>query len=437
MTLNTRTDVLNYLIRVNRFSSYLEVGVGDGGNFRQIICNTKVGIDNAADLNADYKMTSDEFFAQNRERFDLIFIDAYHEEAQLIRDVENALMHLNPGGIIVCHDVNPHTEDYQGDPRVWNGTCWKGWVKLRATREDLDMKAVDVDHGCGIIRRGSQKKVELTEALTWQNLVAHRKEWLGLISADEFLRLREPISVAVSYCSLDAAFLEPLLREASKFSDDITVVATDHLFNGEPEDLKVFYEITSKFPSVTTFVQKWSNSRPVRHWHNASRWEGVVRTRHPWVLQLDGDEVPDGARMKEYLEQCDFAKDGYAFECYWYFRSPRFRSQTTAICGLLMPKKHLTRSFIFTESERGEFRNRADLSVEEHIVWQGKPVMHHFSWVRSKDVLLKKVSSWAHKADRDWKSIIEEEFSHPFSGTEHVHGFQYDTVENTFNISEP
>ena len=55
-------------------------------------------------------MTSDAFFSQNNQIFDLIFIDGLHYSHQVLRDINNALRWLSPTGTIVLHDCNPSTE---------------------------------------------------------------------------------------------------------------------------------------------------------------------------------------------------------------------------------------------------------------------------------------------------------------------------------------
>lgn len=50
-------------------------------------------------------LTTDEFFETNCANFDGIFIDAAHNYDNVVKDIENAKKILNPGGIIVCHDV--------------------------------------------------------------------------------------------------------------------------------------------------------------------------------------------------------------------------------------------------------------------------------------------------------------------------------------------
>ncbi len=183
----TRTDILLHLVKTRGYRSYLEIGVAAGLTFDRIPCARKVGVDTGTEHPAiTNRLSSDDFFAQNTERFDLIFIDGHHEEHQVLRDVEHALACLNPGGVVVCHDINPAQEDYQRSPYVGNGTCWRAWVRLRATRPDLAMEAVDTDHGCGIIAPGTQVCIADPTPLTWERLVAHRQEWLNLISVDDF-----------------------------------------------------------------------------------------------------------------------------------------------------------------------------------------------------------------------------------------------------------
>jgi len=52
-----------------------------------------------------FKMTTDSFFEQTKEKYDLIFIDASHSYTAVINDTNNSIDHLNNGGIIVWHDV--------------------------------------------------------------------------------------------------------------------------------------------------------------------------------------------------------------------------------------------------------------------------------------------------------------------------------------------
>jgi hypothetical protein len=48
--------------------------------------------------------------------------------------------------------------------------------------------------------------------------------------------------------------------------------------------------------------------------------------------------------------------------------------------------------------------------------------------------MIKKVKNWSHKYDRDWEALVEEEFSRNFNGTDFVHQYQYELVDNKFKI---
>lgn len=185
-----RTDILNTLIHANRYKSYLEIGVRDAKNFKRVVALEKDGVDPAG--NCNYPVTSDDFFKQlsQSKLYDLIFIDGLHLKEQVLRDVYNSLQHLSVGGTIVMHDCNPVSQKYataERKPGAWNGTVWEAWAELRMSRIDLEMCVVDTDHGCGIIRRGSQTTFP-REHIEYRLLADKRRTLLNLISVDEFKR---------------------------------------------------------------------------------------------------------------------------------------------------------------------------------------------------------------------------------------------------------
>ena len=189
-----RYDIINHFIKKYGYKSYLEIGVAGGNCFRAVDCFYKVGVD--PNNETTFVMTSDEFFEKhNEETFDIVFIDGLHMCDQVEFDIINSLRVLNPGGTIICHDMNPTTEDMQiVPPRVnhgdWTGDCWKAWMRFRCLHEDLEMTVIDTDYGVGIIRKGKQKRVPVflnTENLTYNDLDANRVEWLNLMSWEQYL----------------------------------------------------------------------------------------------------------------------------------------------------------------------------------------------------------------------------------------------------------
>jgi hypothetical protein len=186
----TRTDIINSLIKKNNYTSYLEIGVQSGVNFKAIEAERKIGIDPDLFSKATNHCTSDEFFKKWKGllHFDIIFIDGLHEYLQVWTDIINSLEMLNPNGVIVCHDMIPFDEMSQRVPRVtkrWTGDCWKAFLELKSKRDDLDMKVVDTDCGCGIIKFGEQKLVE-NPSYVYEEFEKNKKEWMNIITPQEF-----------------------------------------------------------------------------------------------------------------------------------------------------------------------------------------------------------------------------------------------------------
>ena len=188
-----RTKIIQSLINKIDAKSYLEIGIDNGKNFQEIICDKKVSVDPNTDTIAMHYLTSDLFFKTNTDTFDVIFIDGLHHADQVYRDIINSLSILNNGGYIVCHDMNPLEESHQKIPFIsgtWNGDSWKAFVQLRSERNDLQMHVVNTDHGCGIISKGTQVPIKLMNLPLEYNLFdMNRNEWLNLITEQEFCKL--------------------------------------------------------------------------------------------------------------------------------------------------------------------------------------------------------------------------------------------------------
>jgi hypothetical protein len=198
--IESRTDLLNFLVAVNNYRNYLEIGIRDPRrNFDRVCVRHKVSVDPAPEGPVTFRQSSDEFFARlsgndKGKDFDLILIDGLHLAEQVERDIANSLSHLAPNGTIVVHDCNPRSVDAQRTDydgvSVWNGTVWQAWLKLRATRSDLAMFVVDVDYGCGLISRGRQERYPVVftsyDDLDYGMLERDRQRMLNLISPRDF-----------------------------------------------------------------------------------------------------------------------------------------------------------------------------------------------------------------------------------------------------------
>ncbi len=83
------------------------------------------------------------------------------------------------------------------DHDEWCGDVWKSFVKFRATRPDLQMRTVDCDWGCGIIRRGEQDyPIQLSpdiSILEDRNAYAvfclNKSYWMNTITENQFKQM--------------------------------------------------------------------------------------------------------------------------------------------------------------------------------------------------------------------------------------------------------
>ena len=187
----TRIDLIGSLIRNNGYSRYLEIGTRDDECFNAIDVPYKVGVDPAS--GGTLRMTSDQYFSEHEDNFDIIFVDGLHEAVQVYRDIENSLRVLNNGGVIVMHDCNPLYESRQFVPpivRSWNGDTWRAFVHYRG-REDLDLVVGDFDQGCGVLKvRNNPSPITLEKPyhdLRWEDLEENREKWINKKSFEEVL----------------------------------------------------------------------------------------------------------------------------------------------------------------------------------------------------------------------------------------------------------
>jgi hypothetical protein len=110
---------MNHLIKRLNFSSYLELGMGDGLTWEHVNCPVKTGVDigrvNFVRLSREEiihkfpNTSTDDFFASynTNKKKDIIYIDALHTKEQVKIDFFNSIDILSDNGIIILHDINP------------------------------------------------------------------------------------------------------------------------------------------------------------------------------------------------------------------------------------------------------------------------------------------------------------------------------------------
>lgn len=227
-----RWDIINHFIKKYNYKNYLEIGYYKGWSFDQVECDWKMAVDpnpcktpeqekwdkstdiyhhgkaerKPKGLDIIYKMTSDDFFSQlsSNSIWDIIFIDGLHESKQVLKDVQNSLNHLSPGGIIIMHDCNPPKYEHTttGIDGCWTGDVYKAYIDVKYN-PNLVTYVVDTDWGVGVIKkmkipdnlspamkvilRGDAIGVDNPSIYEWDHFDNNRKSLLNLISVEEFL----------------------------------------------------------------------------------------------------------------------------------------------------------------------------------------------------------------------------------------------------------
>ena len=184
-----RWDLIQYLISKNKYSDYLEIGCDQDQLFSKIKIENKIGVDPYSGGNV--RKTSDDFFKDNKKKFDIIFIDGLHTYNQVKKDILNSLDCLKEEGIVLVHDCMPDSLSKQAVPRyrmIWNGDVWRAIVDLRQ-REDLEIFTCEMDQGIGVIKKEINSSILKIEKpvinLKFKDYFDNYKNFLRVISVEE------------------------------------------------------------------------------------------------------------------------------------------------------------------------------------------------------------------------------------------------------------
>lgn len=189
----SRLEIVLEIIKKKKFSTYLEIGCFDNQLFNHININ-KTGVDPFKGGNI--KLKSDEFFKNNKKKYDCIFIDGLHTYEQVKKDIVNSINCVNENGIILIHDCLPNNVYEQNVPRstyIWNGDVWKAIVEMR-TKEDFQTYVINADHGIGVIlKKKNQNLIKINETnfkkLKFKDFFYNYKNWMNIIEYEEFINL--------------------------------------------------------------------------------------------------------------------------------------------------------------------------------------------------------------------------------------------------------
>jgi hypothetical protein len=107
---------------------------------------------------------------------------------------------------------------------------------------------------------------------------------------------------------------------------------------------------------------------------------------------------------------------------YWYFREPIYRAKNIIEDSIVFIKKNHADNIALTmhTHERTATYDLCPGNKKRNILMNNIPIFHHFSWVRTHKQMLRKVTSWGHKNDKNYTSFVNEEFLQKFRGYDNI-----------------
>jgi hypothetical protein len=218
-------DLIHALTDIHGYRSVLEISTASTGGTHKSIDRSRFDVcrrlaylapaDWSDGAPVDYRSSekdTGECIREIREqglRFDIVFVDAWHEYEIARRDLADALSLVTDDGIVLAHDCLPETEDGSSPWRegkfVWWGVSYKLYVDFLLERDDLTYCTVNTDFGCGMVRKTPKTKLyrratdmgeELAQA--WRNIggdftaayrfyQSHQQQLMNVVSVSDFL----------------------------------------------------------------------------------------------------------------------------------------------------------------------------------------------------------------------------------------------------------
>jgi hypothetical protein len=228
------------------------------------------------------------------------------------------------------------------------------------------------------------------------------------------------IDVTIPFCTYDIKYINRTIEAIRPIANKIIVTYCDKFFNGEDENLDLIQSIIDKNTDCIFYKIEYESDKSSRYHSNKSRDIACQISKSDHIIFLDADEIFEKNKLYEwYQENKNILSDISSFSNYWYYRDERYRVSHIDDSVIMINKKYATSNFIYSEYERSIFKFLNIENKQLNIVDKnGLPFCHHYSWVLDKANMIRKVTTWSHKDDKNWTPLVEEEFSREFNGTD-------------------
>ena len=220
-----KKQLIQALIDRYGYTSYLELGCLVNHNFDKIKVADKTGVDIKS--GGTLRLSTKQFFDCNRQKYDIIFIDADHSYESSRDDLAKSLEILNQNGCIILHDTLPIKEEDQS--LSWNGEVWRTIVEFRS-RSDLQIITADMDQGCTLVfinPKDNSPTINITNP-TFEQYCKNKQNWMNLCQPSELINVLPDVPNKKSIAITTYATWG---RIGHQFTDLLTSVILSHIFN--------------------------------------------------------------------------------------------------------------------------------------------------------------------------------------------------------------
>ena len=332
--LQTRHDVLNHIITEQLYTSYLEIGVETGATFKQINIENKLGVDpDPSYKTRDIVMkTSDDFFKETNDKFDIIFVDGMHQLEYVYNDFFNSINCLTTTGSVVVDDVLPMNEREQykvpikhyyhngilkyGEP--WTGDVWK-FIYFLFLHYHFDFSIYNFTNGYrgmihiynfkNTIKQSNGQNLNKTNVIEIMNTYDYNTHYGSYIDYIKGNTITYKYKLSIGVCIKNESFY------INEFIQHYISQGVEHFYiidNNSDDDIENVLKSSNYNSLITLITDKriidmndaYSYPNGLISVINDNLYE-IIKKETEWAIIVDIDEFmygKNGYNIKSYLE---------------------------------------------------------------------------------------------------------------------------------------
>ena len=159
--INIIYEIAKGLCAAGHNGKYLEIGVQHARTFNKVgplfkhahAVDVNEKMRKCVNFDADVNVcTSDDYFKNDKNKYDLIFIDGLHEYSQVQKDFDNAFNSLKRTGMIILHDTFPPGEKCQSEHYCWDAHRIREYLDDCLEIVNIEVLTLPFYYGLTIVR---------------------------------------------------------------------------------------------------------------------------------------------------------------------------------------------------------------------------------------------------------------------------------------------